>query len=349
MRLNYLLLLTVFIFIIGNNSAQITITSTDLPNIGDIFIYDNSQDLLFEDFTPTGTNYSWDYSSGTSSQVDSVYVVSVGSTPLAYQYFFNNQWTEPDHYSDYAQPGLDFSFQGQVSIEDRYDFFGVNSNSLEIKGFGANINGIPASVKYDTIDQVYPLPMTYGMAAHNSVGYYLASIPNLGTYGQWIRREVSVDGYGSLITPNATYSNTIRVKTVLLQTDTIYVDQFMFGQTFDRPEETIYEWFTNTEKTPVMRVVYRNAQATEVKYLLDITSGTVEFQELSVELVTEDPKGKYQLTGIEGQESVVVYNSMGQIVGNFYSAEIEILDQPSGVYFLVLRKDNHNHCFKVVK
>ncbi|MCB9188458.1 MAG: T9SS type A sorting domain-containing protein [Flavobacteriales bacterium] len=344
-----LLLFTAFTFASIKNNAQITITSADMPQIGDIFIYENSQDILTEDFSLTGTNYSWDYSSATSSQVDSVFVVSVGSTPLAYQFYFNNQWTEPAHFSDYAQPGQDLNAQGQVTIEDRYDFFGINSNSLEIKGFGAKINGVPASVKYDTIDQIYPFPMTDGMAAHNSVGYYLASVPNLGTYGQWIRREVTVDGYGSLTTPNATYPNTIRVKTVLLQTDTVYVDQFMFGQTFDRPDETIYEWFTNTEKSPVMRVVYRNSQATEAKYMLEITSGTEEIEELDVSLVTEDIEGIYRLTNLESTFRVSVCNVNGQNIGSFPASKIDITDQPSGIYLVIIHTAQKNHCFKVVK
>lgn len=345
----YLSLLTIFLAIPSKNSAQITITNSDLPQIGDIFIYDLSNDLLSEDFSLTGASYTWDYSTGTSSNVDTVSVVSVGSTPLAYQYYFNNQWTQPDYYSDYAQPGQDINAFGQVTITERFDYFGINSNSLEMKGFGAKVNGVPASVKYDTIDQLYPFPMTYGMAAHNSVGYYLASVPNMGTYGQWIRREVTVDGYGSLTTPNATYANTIRVKTVLLQTDTVYVDQFAFGQTFDRPEETIYEWFTNTEKTPIMRVVIRNNQATEAKYLLEITSGTEELENNDYALITKDPKGLYQISGDSKLNDVTVFNVEGKNMGSFSQNEIDLRNAPEGMYFLIVRDDKLNHCFKVVK
>ncbi|CAG5087841.1 T9SS type A sorting domain-containing protein [Parvicella tangerina] len=349
MRYTNLLLLTFLLSIYHNNNAQITISSSDMPQAGDIFIYQNSTDLLTEDFTLTGSAYSWDYSSGTSSQVDSLKIVSVGSTPLAYQLNFNNQFTQPDYYSDYAQKGADLDVMGQVSITERFDYYGINSNSLEIKGFGAKINGVPASVKYDTIDQLYPFPMTDGMATHNSVGYYLASVPNLGTYGQWIRREVVVDGYGSLTTPNATYPNTIRVKTTLLQTDTIYVDQFGFGQTIDRPEETIYEWFTNTEKTPVMRVVVRNSQPTEAKYLLEITSGveTIDHDELAV--ATTLTSGVYKLVNYNGFKNVQVFNLNGQKVGSYTADQIDLRESPNGVYFAIIEMNNSKHCFKIIK
>lgn len=320
-----------------------------MPNAGDIFIYDQSTDLLSEDFSLTGSAYSWDYSSAASSGVDSLVVVSVGSTPLAYQFFFNNQFTNPDHYSDYAQAGQDLDALGQVSIEERYDYYGTSSSALEIKGFGAKVNGVPASVKYDTIDQIYPFPMTDGMATHHSVGYYLATVPSLGTYGQWIRREVTVDGYGSLTTPNATYPNTLRVKTVLLQTDTVYVDQFMFGQTIDRPEETIYEWFTNTEKSPVMRVVERNGQPTEAKYMLEVTSGFEDIEGVDFQLEPTGVENVYQIANYSSNDQVVVYNTNGAQVGAFNSDKIDLRNQVPGAYLIVVRTKTSSHCFKVIK
>lgn len=345
---NLTILLLILSFSLKNN-AQITITNADLPGAGDIFIYDLSNDLLSEDFSMTGAGYTWNYSSAQSSNVDTLSVVSVGSTPVAYQYYFNNQWTQPDHYSDYAQPGQDIDAMGQVTITDRFDYFGINTNSLEMKGFGAKVNGVPASVKYDTIDQIYPFPMTFGMNTHNSVGYYLASVPNMGTYGQWIRREVTVDGYGSLTTPNATYSNTLRVKTVLLQTDTVYVDQFMYGQTFDRPEEIIYEWFTNTEKMPVMKVVLRNGQPTEAKYLLEITSGTDELFSDGLSLLTLDENGIYQVVGVLTNSDVVIYDVNGKCLGHSSQNNIDLRDATPGLYFIIVRNEASSHCFKVVK
>ena len=97
-------------------------------------------------------------------------------------------------------------------------------------GFGANINGLPASVRYDTIETIFNFPLSYGNA-DSSRAYYLASVPSLGTYGQWIR-AYEVDGWGSLQTPFQTY-DVIRIRTTIKQKDTLYVDQFQFGTAFD--------------------------------------------------------------------------------------------------------------------
>ena len=257
-------------------NAQITISHYDMPAPNNVFMYHNTVDLASEDFSLTGAAYNWDYSSATSSGNDTLNLVAVGSTPFAYQLYFNNPFQYPDYLSDYAITGQDIDAFGQVSITERFNYFKVNGNSLEVTGFGANVNGIPASVKYDTIDQQYPFLMSYNMTPHTSSGSYILSVPTFGTYGQWIRRVVEADGWGSLATPNYTYPEVLRVKTTLEQRDTVFVDQFSIGQTIDRPTEVIYEWFTNTDNTPVMSVSMSGGQVTNVKYLAPIAAGVDE-------------------------------------------------------------------------
>ena len=73
-----------------------------MPNPTSVFMYNNTVDLTAEDFTLTGAGYNWDYSSATSSGNDTLNIVTVGSTPFAYQLYFNNQFQYPEHKSDYA-------------------------------------------------------------------------------------------------------------------------------------------------------------------------------------------------------------------------------------------------------
>ncbi|MCB9194755.1 MAG: T9SS type A sorting domain-containing protein [Flavobacteriales bacterium] len=329
--------------------AQISITEYDMPNPGAVYKYELSTDLLSEDFSLTGSNYTWDYSSATMNTTDTVKIVSVGSTPIVYQFYFNNQFTQAAYYSDYAQKGRDINAFGQVSITNRYDFFGVNPNSLEIKGFGAEINGTPASIKYDTIDQLYPFPMYDGMPTHYSSGSYVVSIPSLGTYGQWIRREVTVDGYGSLTTPYFTYSNTLRVKTVLHQRDTFYVDQFMFGQTVDRPEEIIYEWFTNTEKAPVMKVVLRGGQNTEAKYLSPIAASVDQESILNISITKTSEEGIYIIQGSTSQITGNIYDVNGKKMRDLRSNQIDLTTFESGIYFVEVFFGNEHQVFELIK
>lgn len=332
------------------SQAQITISHYDMPIPTSVYMYNNTGDLNSEDFTLTGANYNWDYSSATPSVNDTLNIVTVGSTPFAYQLYFNNQIQYPDHKSDYAVEGQNIDAFGQISITDRFNYFKVNGSSIEITGFGANVNGIPASVKYDTIDQQYPFLMSYNMPTHNSVGYYLLTIPTFGTYGQWIRRSVEVDGWGSLVTPNYTYSDVLRVKTTLEQRDTVFVDQFSFGQSFDRPAETHYEWFTNTDKAPVMSVTEQGGQITNVKYLAPIAAS---IDEKTAELtVIQLEEGLFKINSNLNLQQVRIIDLGGkQLINSSTNKNIlNIKNQPKGVYILqVVTADNKTITRKIIR
>ena len=153
-------------------TAQINITDTDMLQSGEMYFYSSSPDFLLIDVSLTGSNYSWDNSALTVLNQDTLEVVAVNSTPFAYQLYFNNIFQYPDHKADYALIGQSLDAFGQITISEVYDYFKVDSNSLQKVGFGANINGLPASVKYDTIDQVYPLSMTFG-TADSTTAYYI--------------------------------------------------------------------------------------------------------------------------------------------------------------------------------
>jgi hypothetical protein len=340
MKTKFLTFLTLFTFISGQ--SQITISYYDMPIPTSVFMYNNTGDLDAEDFTLTGANYNWDYSAATSSGNDTLSVVTVASTPFAYQYYFNNQFQFPDHKSDYAIEGQDVDAFGQVTITDRFNYFKVNGNSLEITGFGANVNGAPASVKYDTIDQQYPFLMSHNMPIHNSVGYYLLTVPSFGTYGQWIRREVEVDGWGSLETPTQSYPDVLRVKTTLEQRDTVYVDQFSFGQTFDRPTEVHYEWFTNTDNAPVMSVTEQGGQISNVKYLAPIASSVSEIKN-NVSIVSlEDGVFKILVTQKIEQISIIDMNGKQIINESSQKAIVNIKNQAKGVYIIQILTEDKN-------
>jgi hypothetical protein len=282
MKIVFTLLLSATIW---TADAQISVTSSAMPSSNTSFLYESTTDLNNEDFSLTGAAYTWDFSSATTDENDTIFFDAVSSTPFAYQFFFNNQFQYPAHKANYASPGPDINPPGgQVSIENRYDFFKKNTNSLEAVGYGAEVNGTPASIKFDTIDQRYPLPMTMG-TTDSTRAYYITTVPSLGTYGQWIQRRVTVDGYGTLQTPTKTYTDVIRVKTLLYQTDTIYVDQFSYGTRFVRPVETIYEWWDLNENTHLMKVNSTGGTVTNAHYLLTAGVSVDEIEQSQIHLI----------------------------------------------------------------
>ena len=314
--------------------SQITISSVDLPSSNEQYYYSNVADFITIDVNQTGLNQNWDFSNLTAVNIDSVITEPVSNTPLAYQFYFSNQFMYPDYYSTYAIKGIDISAFSQISITDRYNFYKMSSSKYEIVGFGANINGLPSSVKYDTIDQLYPFNMTYG-TTDSTTASYLISIPSLGTYGQWIRREVEVDGWGTIVTPYATY-NALRVKTTLNQRDTLYVDQLMYGTSFDRPTEIIYEWLANNEGVPVFSVTTQGSVINAAKYIDQApppTTNIIDFTNISD--VYPNPVGDILYIQGKNQNEIEVYSLSGKIISKWSNTNyINVSNIAKGTYLI---------------
>ncbi len=334
--------------------AQISITQYDMPQAGDVYLYHIDAGLNSADFASTGANYMWDFSQAGNITSDTLNIVSVTSAPFAYQLFFNNAILYPSYKANYTVRGDDFNGFGQVTIEDRFDFYKKNPGSLEIVGFGANINGVPASVRYDTIEKEYHFPMQYQDVDFSS-GYFLTSIPTLGTYGSHIRRKVEVDGWGSIQTPEKNYPQALRVKVTLNITDTLHSDQFGMGFKINRPTEIRYEWWTNEDHAPVM-VATKIGPQTTVRYLKAIALGSEDLQQESFKVVPTQNSSVFKIQGdahLLFQSNVVVYDIKGSVIPISFdkaSCEIQFAEEATGMYFIVLNtQDGASYVMKLVK
>lgn len=200
----------------------------------------------------TGAGITWNYSAlvPVSQNIDTF--LSVSSTPLAYQLYFNDAILYPDYKATVAQSGANFPSNGYVTINSVINYYKAQSSNYESVGYGANINSIPTSVKDDTIDVVYNFPMNYGNAdsCHSSSN---TDIPSLGYYGEFQYRVNHVDGWGTLITPFGTFS-TLKVETLLYVSDSLYITSFGFGFKFPQPEQIQYKWLANGQHIPVLQI-----------------------------------------------------------------------------------------------
>ena len=322
--------------------AQITITKNNFPSSGDEYIYSLAS-TSGVDVSTTGANVTWDYSTLSPNVFDTAKYVSVTSTPFAYQFYFNNQFLYPNYKADYAIKGRDLNAFNQVNITDVYQFHKKKNNALQMVGFGANINGVPASVKYDTIDQLYPLPLTYGISDSTSA-YYLLDVPNMGTYGQWLRRKVEVDGWGSLTTPYQNYPQSIRVKTTLYQRDTLKTEQPvpLPGIAFNRPVQYTYEWFVLGVGAPVLSITEQAGQITNVKYIDVNPSGIASlFIDLNLR-VYPNPSSDVVRVDAEHINGVMkVFALSGKVV---YHGRIkkylDVSEWKSGSYIITIEGEN---------
>ena len=323
--------------------GQITISKNNFPSSGDEYIYSNSSTNGI-DVTLTGANVTWDYSQLSSSGYDSLTYVSVSSTPVPYQFYFNVPFSS--YRADYAIKGEDFQSpdpNNSVSITDVFDFHKKNNSSIEMVGFGAKINGFPASIKYDTIDQLYPLPMTFGTTDSTSA-YYLLDVPDLGTYGQHIQRKVEVDGWGELTTPYQNYTQTLRVKTTLYQRDTLKVEQpfSLPGFAFNRPIQTRYEWFTIGIGAPVLSITKQGNTTSNAKYMDVNTTSINKISNYNLSIYPNPAKDRLHLAFPLENSTITITDLAGKtIYYEKFKTSIDISTLIKGSYIITVNKDGY--------
>ncbi|MFT3885763.1 MAG: hypothetical protein QM724_10125 [Flavobacteriales bacterium] len=232
-------------------SAQIVLGPADMPSAGDTLRYRNGTILDF-DGGDTGPGHLWDFRALAIQAEGADTAVSVGSTPLLYQLFFNNPLLYPRTRASYALRGPSFSFQSYLTVQNVYDYYKVDNTGFRNVGFGANINGLPASVQRDPVDWIHRFPLEFGNE-DSSFSTYSINVPTMFTFGQQQMRRNTVDGWGTLYLPADTFE-VLRVTSRLQRTDTIHVDQFGFGFTLPEPETVEYKWLAVGKGAPVLEV-----------------------------------------------------------------------------------------------
>lgn len=352
---NKIFLLIVIIVSTVHVKSQISIINTDFSSSSSTHVFSEVSIDQSLDFQSTGQNYNWDFTNLQYSKQDSISNVDVSSTPFLYQFYFNNFLLYPDYLASFAQDRIDFSDPlGILSLSQNFNYFKLTSSSLSLVGFGTTISingspGIPTSVRYDTIDQIYPLPLNYGVSDSTSA-FYLASIPSFGSYGQSIKREVDVDGWGSLITPFSNY-DVLRVKTTLHQTDTFYVDTFQFGNSIERPTLEIYEWWAKNIGFPVMRVEYENNIITQAWYADHLHVGFNDFNDNEY-FIFPNPTTNKLILDINSNhfKDFSLYDLTGHLVKiGKTNGEISVKDILPGFYLIVIEIDEKIEVFKFQK
>jgi hypothetical protein len=366
--MNKNLLLPVFIVVAITLKAQITITSFDMPNANDsilVSIVAASDYANVSDPTATGTAFTWDYSAlqPNMQQYEKYDAPQDFTTP--YNYLFNPFNTS------YGRDNYEFSTipLPNTNISAAYDFFWEDLTKLKQVGAGFIINNIPIPFLYDQDDIIYQFPLTAGSTSSCNYKYGL-DIPNTGYYGQSGTRNNLVDGWGTLTTPFGTFQ-TLRVKSTIDATDTVYNNSLQVGTTIPRPLKYEYKWLANGKKIPVLKIETTVIAGTEaisnVRYIDSTRAGvpqvgiaektafnlnstvfpnpcvnelTVAYQlplTTQVKIQNSNVVGKTVFTGINELQN-----------GGLHKTSISTAELAPGIYFLSLQTANYKEVQKII-
>ena len=97
--------------------GQISITSADLPNLQETYTRANALNFGGFDFSATGADYTWDFSSLESLNSNTLDFVSVGDAPFTYQFLFNNPFDQ-DYLANLVLETEGVDTNTEISLDD---------------------------------------------------------------------------------------------------------------------------------------------------------------------------------------------------------------------------------------
>lgn len=254
-------------------TSQITITQAQMPVSGDTCRYSLASLSSVGDYTATGANHTWDFSTLDSTNQGIRKFVPGSSTPYSF-YFFPPKYGEKtlDSVPIPSFPGVSIP----ISIKNIYSFYKKNgTSSFNSEGLGLTMSGIPigTTAQGNDDDELYFFPLNYTNRDSSTFNFSTPSFSAIPfTYKKHGYRITEVDGWGTITTPYGTEA-CLRVVTTQYSIDTIKISasQLPFPIKFGFPNYArSYQWLTLTEKIPYLEVsgnvVGGNFTPTQARY-----------------------------------------------------------------------------------
>lgn len=307
-------LLLLFLCSMATAYAQPVLTTAQLPQDQDgvKHTYLDWQNLTVG---PGGANVTWDYSAAVpngfldSGKYEIPLFVPPSNYPFNMAYRFRH------------------SYNGNSPNVDYFDYFIITPDSLTRAGMDHNIADFhPVSFKNPA--PMLRFPMTYGDAWHESIGGEHQSI--IGPRDFEGISYVDADGYGTLILPNATLNNVLRVHVI----DTFIQNgsRFEFAST--------YYFFQPQQRYPVLVHCNRNYDMAYAWIGSNfVPTGVEEGIKLSAQIYPNPAHHEVRIhwDSPESTGMLTIINLKGQVVrkSTIHNDETHsIKDLQQGMYFL---------------
>lgn len=232
--------------------SQIVIEQSDMPVSGDTLRV-SVTNVVPMGFEQTAMDTIWDFTllQPLSQRVDTF--VNVTQTPLLYQFIFT-----PGIVANLASPRNGSFFPG-VAVTDGYTFYHNTATAFSDVGSAFTIEGLPFPARYDVPEKIFAFPMNPG-STWQSISTFALNIPELVYFSTQRNRDNVVDGWGELKTPFGTFQ-TLRVKSLILEHDSVYIDSLQIGFPFNR-NITEYKWLAKGKGIPVLTVTQEGSMVT---------------------------------------------------------------------------------------
>ena len=245
--------LLVIAVLFGNSAQfQVTLESADMPQGGTTYPLVNAVVLDFGLMETVGENAVWDASNLTSMGDAPVTPSPMSDASITATLAFNSPFNsvyQCDFFlpTEFPDLGIDIG----IPLDGFNSFYQTGNDHYAIAGIGLSSSGFDLPVTYDDIDEFFPLPFSFGETFSSSGAF---ALDLTGILGYWLNqtREVTADGWGTLILPSGSYE-VLRVKTELIATDSILIEQLGEPFAIERVQ-TIYQWWGEGMGFPLLEI-----------------------------------------------------------------------------------------------
>lgn len=244
------------LFIAVNAFGQISIISSDMPSAGDTLRSSIAFNVDEFDFSRTGPDYNWNFSTliPIEQRIDSF--ITVTETPVTFWPFF---LTSANLVTKFNPASL---LPGLPSAE-AYRFLQNTNNSYTDAGYGIIFEGTPLPLKFADADEIYQFPMTYGQSYSGEAGLEIG-LPDVGYLMIERSRENEIDGWGSITTPFGTFE-VLRYRSEVDEYDSLFIQEGGIGQAIQR-NYIEYHWLAKESGIPLLQVTVDDQLGTTAIY-----------------------------------------------------------------------------------
>jgi hypothetical protein len=343
---------SLFLLTVAFPQSPISLGNSNMPGGGDTLRYSNAQLSSLGNYTQTGTNFTWNFS--TLNPVSQ----GVRSFKMAFQtpyaFFFVG-------INEYGEKIADTLGAGPVTMTNYYNYYRKSSSpsAFLADGVGITFSSVPVPSYYSDKDELYNFPMTYPKYDSTTFKFTTSTNTNIPVkYSKTGYRVTVVDGWGSVTTPYGT-DNCLRLVTTQYSKDTVRYNNFPFGWlNYQRS----YQWLTTSSKIPFLEItgnlVGSNFTPTMARYrdVARVLTTVNEQDDLSGMVLYPNPvkDAIFMNAPATGKAIIEICDIHGRLLrqetlsGSGIS-DIDVSTLRSGIYILRLREENNSRCFKFIK
>lgn len=336
--------------------AQISITNASMPKSGDTLRFSTAPVSSVGNYTVTGANYVWDFSTLVPNGQRLREFKASTATPYAFFFF----------YPKFGEKTADTIKIPGFTMTDIYNFYKNTSTIFAVEGLGVKLSGIPVPNFYTDEDELYNFPLNY--LDRDSTTFKFSTISNTLVpivYKKQGYRITESDGWGSITTPYGT-ANCLRVITTQYSMDSIKGSLGTFPMNIGFPNnQRSYQWLTTGEKIPYLEVsgtlngtIFAPTQVKyrdQIKVFIGIEEQEAELA-LSVfpnptqgQLIVITPKNSSAIQAeiFDIQGKLVLTQSLNQNFELVNQHVINVSDLAKGMYVLNLSTPSSKQTIKI--